>query len=159
MRRLALLPLLMIAAPAAADVISPDQAACHGKTLGQPCTAAGVPGHCAQTTCGRLDYSQGTPPRAVRVPCVICRALEPTPEPAPPPGPQGSPGDPQPFPATPEAGEGAPPGAPASAPHSEASRTAAPTRAGCSTGEGPAPLPWVAGLLLALGLWHTRQRR
>lgn len=59
---------------ARADVISPEQAACRGKETGTACDADGKPGHCAASTCGRLDYSQGTPPRSVEEPCQVCVA-------------------------------------------------------------------------------------
>ncbi|NVB37358.1 hypothetical protein G6O69_05910 [Pseudenhygromyxa sp. WMMC2535] len=52
----------------------PEEQACLDKRVGDPCTSAlGTPGACTQGTCSRLDYSQGSPPRAVEEPCVVCK--------------------------------------------------------------------------------------
>jgi MYXO-CTERM domain-containing protein len=59
-------------APVAADVISPEEGSCRGKAAGAACDVDGKAGHCQASTCGRLDYSQGTPPRSVEEPCQVC---------------------------------------------------------------------------------------
>lgn len=66
--------LLTFAAPASADVISPDEAACQGKTEGAACDADGTQGTCQASECCKLDYSQGTPPKSVCGPCLRCKS-------------------------------------------------------------------------------------
>lgn len=51
-----------------ADVISPEVAACNGLDAGAPCTN----GTCRASTCSRLDYSNGVPPKSVTYACVEC---------------------------------------------------------------------------------------
>lgn len=69
----ALVLLLLAAAPATADVISPDEAACQGKAEGAACDADGTKGTCQPAECCKLDYSQGTPPKSVCGPCLRCK--------------------------------------------------------------------------------------
>ncbi|MCZ7687317.1 MAG: hypothetical protein M5U28_54700 [Sandaracinaceae bacterium] len=61
-------------AVASADVPPPGLEECSGRSAGDPCTVGGMDGACEDTTCGRLDYSDGVPPRSVSYPCVLCRA-------------------------------------------------------------------------------------
>lgn len=68
----AVIALVVGGAAASADVISPEEDACRGKPAGTACDAGGKAGHCEASTCGRLDYSQGTPPRSVEEPCQVC---------------------------------------------------------------------------------------
>lgn len=58
-----------------ADLPPPGIEECGGKAVGTPCVTSNPPGTagvCQNTTCTRLDYSQGTPPRSVTEPCVRC---------------------------------------------------------------------------------------
>lgn len=64
--------MVLAAGPARADLISPEQASCSGKATGTACDVEGKAGACQPSTCGRLDYSQGTPPRSVEEPCQVC---------------------------------------------------------------------------------------
>ena len=57
-----LVMLALAAGPARGDVISPEQASCRGKATGTACDVEGKAGACQPSTCGRLDYSHGTPP-------------------------------------------------------------------------------------------------
>ena len=57
---------------ARADAIPPEQDACTGKAAGNACEDGGKSGTCVNATCTRLDYSRGTPPRSIEVPCVTC---------------------------------------------------------------------------------------
>jgi hypothetical protein len=53
----------------------PEQEACSGRTVGDPCTLPNrALGTCGQGTCNRLDYSQGSPPKAIEEPCVVCQS-------------------------------------------------------------------------------------
>jgi hypothetical protein len=55
----------------------PEQEACAGRAVGDACTLPNrALGTCGQGTCNRLDYSQGSPPKAIEEPCVVCRAAE-----------------------------------------------------------------------------------
>ena len=51
--------LTLLSAPAFADVISPDEAACQAKTAGDSCTQTNPPltGVCVKSTCHKLDYA------------------------------------------------------------------------------------------------------
>lgn len=64
---------LATASPAAADVIDPGQEACQGKAEGDACSAAGTSGTCQPGECCKNDYSQGTPPKSVCGPCLLCK--------------------------------------------------------------------------------------
>ncbi len=58
---------------AAAESPGPDEAPCVGKQSGEACTLInGNSGSCGPGTCSRLDYSQGSPPRATEEPCTVC---------------------------------------------------------------------------------------
>lgn len=70
---LALGALLIVAAPARADVIDPTEDACRGKSRGDACTADGKGGTCQPDRCCRLDYSNGTPPGQVCEDCLTCK--------------------------------------------------------------------------------------
>jgi hypothetical protein len=63
-------PVGVAAAPAEA---SPEESACAGKAAGDACTMVnGAAGTCGDSTCNRLDYSGGSPPKATEEPCVAC---------------------------------------------------------------------------------------
>lgn len=68
----ALLVLVLAGASARADVISPEEDVCRDKAVGAACDAGGAAGHCEASKCGRLDYSHGTPPSSIEVPCQVC---------------------------------------------------------------------------------------
>ena len=52
----------------------PEQEACAGRSVGDACTLPNrALGTCGQGTCNRLDYSQGSPPKAIEEPCVVCK--------------------------------------------------------------------------------------
>lgn len=52
----------------------PEQEACAGRSVGDACTLPNrALGTCGQGTCNRLDYSQGSPPKAIEEPCVVCQ--------------------------------------------------------------------------------------
>lgn len=77
------LGLFLPAVPAAADVISDEEAECRDKTAGAACRAGGGAGHCAASSCSRNDYSDGPPPKQKQVECLVCtpgeaKAEEPT---------------------------------------------------------------------------------
>ena len=59
-------------APAFADVIAPDVAACQSGSAGSVCTVDGAKGSCQVSRCSRLDYSQGVPPRVAESDCLKC---------------------------------------------------------------------------------------
>lgn len=51
----------------------PDEAACQSKQSGDACSLInGDAGICGPGTCSRLDYSQGSPPKATEEPCTVC---------------------------------------------------------------------------------------
>jgi hypothetical protein len=52
----------------------PEQEACAGRSVGDACTLPNQAlGTCGQGVCNRLDYSQGSPPKAIEEPCVVCK--------------------------------------------------------------------------------------
>ncbi|MFV8752157.1 hypothetical protein ACNOYE_16540 [Nannocystaceae bacterium ST9] len=128
----------------------PDEAACQAKASGDACTLVnGRAGTCGPGTCSRLDYSQGSPPKASEEPCTVCVAGS---------SPQG--------PALGEA-SGADEGRTVAEPGSEPSDTEASektdeppkTKSRCSVMDRSAPsdLGWLG--LLALGLVVQRRSR
>jgi len=73
MLRLLLLTLALFASSARADVPPPNTTGCSTKKAGDACdTDDSKKGACKEATCSRLDYSQGTPPRSIEVPCLKC---------------------------------------------------------------------------------------
>lgn len=53
----------------------PEEEACAGRSIGDGCTLPNRQlGTCGEGTCSRLDYSGGSPPKAVEEPCVVCKA-------------------------------------------------------------------------------------
>lgn len=66
--------LLLAAAPAFADVISPEEDACRGKSQGAACSADGRDGTCQPDECCHNDYSNGVPPQTVCEDCFTCKA-------------------------------------------------------------------------------------
>ncbi len=76
--RIAIVPALLVSlfalpSVASADVIPFEVEACSGKKEGAKCTMFDQPGTCAQSTCSKLDYSQGTPPKPKKYDCVVCQ--------------------------------------------------------------------------------------
>jgi MYXO-CTERM domain-containing protein len=72
---LALAMTVPIDAAAQSPAAGPDEAACQGKQDGDACTLInGTAGACGPGTCSRLDYSQGSPPKATEEPCTVCVA-------------------------------------------------------------------------------------
>lgn len=70
-------PLGAAAAPpmVGGDSGSPEEQACMGKVVSDPCTLPnGSAGACGDGTCSRLDYSQGSPPKATEEACIVCKA-------------------------------------------------------------------------------------
>jgi MYXO-CTERM domain-containing protein len=63
------------AAPPSTGGSGPEQEACSGRSAGDACTLPNNQlGTCAASTCNRLDYSGGSPPKSIEEPCVICQA-------------------------------------------------------------------------------------
>ncbi|MEM6293672.1 MAG: MYXO-CTERM sorting domain-containing protein [Myxococcota bacterium] len=76
--RIAIFSALLVsifAAPsvASADVIPFEVEACSGKKEGAKCSMFDQPGTCAKSTCSKLDYSNGTPPKPKSYDCVVCQ--------------------------------------------------------------------------------------
>ena len=131
----------------------PEEQACSGRSVGDACTLPNKQlGTCAQGTCNRLDYSGGSPPKAVEESCVVCQSGQ-TPHDG---GPMlGSGGPP------PDEGEAAPEDGAKGAQEGAAEGSGPPTSTSrCSVVAGDhAP---VSGLALALGLLiglGSRRRR
>jgi hypothetical protein len=60
------------AAPAGAG---PEEEACQTRAVGDACTLPNNQlGTCANATCNRLDYSGGSPPKAIEEACIVCKA-------------------------------------------------------------------------------------
>jgi MYXO-CTERM domain-containing protein len=74
--------LLAFASPAAATPPStggagPEEEACAGRSSGDACTLPNKQlGTCAAATCSRLDYSGGSPPKAIEEACVVCKPAD-----------------------------------------------------------------------------------
>jgi hypothetical protein len=63
--------------PTTGGSAGPEQEACAGRAVGDACTLPNrALGTCGQGTCNRLDYSQGSPPKAIEEPCVVCQPAE-----------------------------------------------------------------------------------
>lgn len=61
------------AAPPAADA-GPEEEACGGRSIGDACSLPNRQlGTCKAGTCNRLDYSGGSPPKAIEQACVVCQ--------------------------------------------------------------------------------------
>jgi hypothetical protein len=55
----------------------PEQEACVGRAVGDACTLPNrALGTCGEGVCNRLDYSQGSPPKAIEEACVVCKPSE-----------------------------------------------------------------------------------
>lgn len=70
--------LLAFAATAAAAPLSggagPEEEACAGRASGDACVLPNnTPGTCGPATCNRLDYSGGSPPKAIEEACIVCK--------------------------------------------------------------------------------------
>jgi hypothetical protein len=57
-------------ARAGADIINPMEDQCRGQAPGAACSA----GTCVASTCGRNNYSAGSPSRYESWPCLVCAA-------------------------------------------------------------------------------------
>lgn len=76
MRRLLLFTL--VSGTALADVPPDNAAQCQGAKSGAACTTDdGRPGTCVTQRVGRLDYSEGVPPKAIEVDMLLCVATAP----------------------------------------------------------------------------------
>lgn len=52
----------------------PEEEACGGRSVGDACTLPNrALGTCQDGTCSRLDYSGGSPPKAIEQACVVCQ--------------------------------------------------------------------------------------
>lgn len=57
--------------------VGPQEEACKGRAVGAACTLPNQQlGICATSTCNRLDYSQGSPPKSVQAECLVCQEGE-----------------------------------------------------------------------------------
>jgi MYXO-CTERM domain-containing protein len=73
------------AAPPASGGAGPEQEACAGRASGDACTLPNNQlGTCAPATCNRLDYSGGSPPKAIEEPCIVCKSAGAQPHDGPP---------------------------------------------------------------------------
>ncbi|MBL8920410.1 MAG: hypothetical protein JNJ54_16220 [Myxococcaceae bacterium] len=64
---------LTVAATALADIPPDNSTQCRSASAGAPCTTDdGKPGTCVSQKVGRLDYSEGVPPKSVQVDMLIC---------------------------------------------------------------------------------------
>ncbi|MFO7566719.1 MAG: MYXO-CTERM sorting domain-containing protein [Enhygromyxa sp.] len=139
-----LLGLASSAAAAPPAGVGPEEQACVGRAIGDACTLPNNQlGTCAQATCSRLDYSGGSPPRAVEEPCIACKPAGAQPHDGPPMlGGDGG--------ASPEAGDGTEP----SPSGSESDNKEPPeSKSRCRldpSDPSPAGLALLAGLLLIL---------
>src|SRR5690606_22447581 len=62
------------AAPPSTGGAGPEEEACVGRASGDACTLPNNQlGTCAAATCNRLDYSGGSPPKAIEEACVVCK--------------------------------------------------------------------------------------
>jgi hypothetical protein len=62
------------ATPPATGGSGPEEEACAGRASGDACTLPNNQlGTCAAATCNRLDYSGGSPPKAIEEACVVCK--------------------------------------------------------------------------------------
>ncbi|PRQ08240.1 hypothetical protein [Enhygromyxa salina] len=53
----------------------PEEEACSGRSVGDACSLPNRQlGTCKAGTCNRLDYSGGSPPKAIEAACVVCEA-------------------------------------------------------------------------------------
>lgn len=66
--------LLTLSAIASADAIPPDVSACNGKQANDSCSWMTVSGKCVSSKCGKLDYSDGSPPSTITYDCLECSA-------------------------------------------------------------------------------------
>lgn len=74
----------MVAAPAYADVVVPNEEVCAGAEAGKACSTPEVTeGTCQTGECCHLDYSSGAPPKQVCEPCLTCQPAEAEAEAAP----------------------------------------------------------------------------
>jgi len=77
MNRLLLTTVLMLGSLALADVPPPNSQGCTNKAAGDACVDdANVAHTCVAEMCGKLDYSQGTPPKSTSVACLLCKASD-----------------------------------------------------------------------------------
>ncbi len=114
-----------------ADLVAPGAHACDDKPLGGTCEMPlGGKGVCKQTTCSKLDYSQGTPPKTKEYSCLRC-----LPAPAKPAPPKDAGTDASAAPSS------EPSVAPSSAPSSEPSAAPSSEPSGQPTAPAPSATP------------------
>lgn len=71
--RFVLVALCSFAATSLADIPPANSSQCRAAQAGAPCTTDdGKPGTCVTQKVGRLDYSEGVPPKAIQVDMLIC---------------------------------------------------------------------------------------
>jgi hypothetical protein len=62
------------ATPPAVGGAGPEEEACSGRAAGDACTLPNrALGTCKASTCNRLDYSGGSPPKSIEQACVVCQ--------------------------------------------------------------------------------------
>jgi hypothetical protein len=62
------------ATPPAVGGAGPEEEACSGRAVGDACTLPNrALGTCKASTCNRLDYSGGSPPKSIEQACVVCQ--------------------------------------------------------------------------------------
>lgn len=71
---LSILGVLLLAAPALADVVPIEEEACVGRAVGAACTAGPTSGTCQLGTCTRLSYGDGSMPTPMEYECTRCSA-------------------------------------------------------------------------------------
>lgn len=70
-----LLLVTLISSAALADIPPSNASQCHGSKPGAACTTDdGKAGTCLTQKVGRLDYSEGVPPKSIEVDMLICVA-------------------------------------------------------------------------------------
>lgn len=136
------------AAPPAGGA-GPEEEACAGRASKDACTLPNNQlGTCAAATCNRLDYSGGSPPKAIEEACVVCKAAGGQPHDGMPM--LGGDGGSEPPPADSGATE------PASSDSGSKEPPESASRCRVDGGSGPAGLALLAGLLL---IARGRRRR
>lgn len=69
------LAVVLLAGVAFADIPPSNSSQCHSAQPGAACTTDdGKPGTCLKQLVGRLDYSEGVPPRTKQVEMLLCVA-------------------------------------------------------------------------------------
>lgn len=69
------LAITLVASLALADIPPSNSSQCHSAQAGAACTTDdGKPGTCLKQLVGRLDYSEGVPPKTKQVEMLLCVA-------------------------------------------------------------------------------------